>query len=318
MIDENRILDEIKAIISPFSAYLDNLYLAFTTSSDQYRQQVEGGSVNPVLTAFYGPEWGDRVWVFDPATGIRRTVVTAILDVEDSERPYSESTTVEELFEDWVVKAFEKEKRKVIASVDELVMNPSSPYSTEPKLNYLLDELHELRLQLIPGSSLYFTDRVNAHARLALAEIDKFIISKHTLAEVESKPQAVNKFVYQGKDIDSLYDVYDGLQTENRFIDGQKSRPIHFVNGFRGRITKPVVWRGTKDELHYFIVGILAMKADGPDTYLIETNRRHHWGVVNQLFIDVDGNRYHDSIKHCSHPTINAKLAIDKFLTKFR
>ncbi len=317
MIDENRILDEIKAIISPFSAYLDNLYLAFTTSSDLYRQQVERGSINPVLTAFYGPEWGDRVWVFDPATGIRRTVVTAVLDVEDAERPYSETTTVEEYFDDWVVKAFEKEKRKVITSIDELVKNPSSPYSTEPKLNYLTDKLHELKSQLIPGSSLYFTARVDAHAKLVLSELEKYIVSKYPPAAEELKPQVVDKFEYQGEGTDSLYDLYDRLQADNRFIDGQKSRPINFVNGFRGRITKPVVWSGTNDELWYFITKILSLKTGEPPEFLIKTNRKRHWHVVKQLFINKFDRPFLDTLKNNNDPSIKSIDAIDSILKLF-
>jgi hypothetical protein len=317
MINETKILDELKAIVSPFSAYLDNLYLAFTTSSNQYWRQVEEGKVNPVLAAFYGPKWGDCTWVFDRSTGIRRTVTTLILDVEDADLPHPEYNIVEESFDDWVIKALEKEKRRILASILELVNNSQSPHSTWTKLNFLTDEVHDLKSQFIIGNSFYFTERVVTQAKKILNEIDKNLI-KNIPQAAEPKPKSVNTFEYQGEDIEQLYDLYDRLQTDNRFIDGRQSRPSSFVNGFRGRITMPVVWSGTNDELRYFIVEIIALKTAATDSYLIKTSRKHHWGVVNQLFIDKSGNRFLDTLKNNNDVNANSKRAIDSILAQFR
>lgn len=318
MIDETRILDELKAIVSPFSAYLDNLYLAFTTSSDQYRRQVEEGKVNPVLTAFYGPEWGDCSWEFDSSIGIRRTLTTVFLDVGDADHLHNESITVVESFDDWVIKAIEKEKRLIYASILNLVNNSQSTHSTWTKLNYLSDEIHSIKSQFVPENSYYFTERVVARAMKILDDIDKHLIRHFPPVPGELKPKPSTTFEYQGEDIEHLLDLYDGLQRDNRFIDGQMSRPRYFVNGFCGRITDPVVWGGSNDELRHFIYIIVRHKVEGSPTPLIRIHRNSRWSAANQLFIKRDGTRFPKSLNSATHSSPNARTAIESLIARLR
>ena len=317
MIDERKIFDELKAMISPLTAYLDNLYMVFITGSNQYRQQLEEGKANPILTAFYGPEWDDCFWEYNPSTGIRITVTSTIFDVEYEAQLHTEFDKLEETFDDWVIKALEKEKSKVIASILELVNNSQSEHATWMKLNFLADEVHSLKPLFLVGNSIYITTKVVTHAKQILNGIDRFIINKLPQSLEESAPNAVNTFVYQGTDIEQLYDLYDRLQKNNRFIDGQRSQPSFFVNGFCGKITKPVIWSGTNDELWYFITEILSLKTGDPAKFLIKTNHKRHWGVVNQLFLRREGTRFLDTLKNNNDPSAKSKRAIDSILAQF-
>ena len=317
MIDETKIFDELKAMVSPLSAYLDNLNLVFTTGSNQYRQQLEAGEANTLLTTFYGPEWDDCFWEYNPSTGIRRTVTSTIFDTEDEAQPYTESNMVEVTFDDWIIKALGKEQCNILASILELVNNSSSQHSTWTKLNFLADQVHSLKQQFLVGNSIYFTTKVVTHARHVLNDIDRFIISKLPLSPETSASNGVNTFVYQGSDIEQLYDLYDRLQTDNRFIDGQRSQPSAFVNGFCGRVTSPVIWCGTNDELWYFITRIISKQTGDPAKFLVKTNRKRHWSIVNQLFINKDGIPFLASLKHNNDPSAKSKLAIDSILAPF-